>query len=286
AARVASATEVAATAFFQVVVAHAFAVAGALVHGQLADAVAEVDFKIEVMDNVGAVLNQQGRIYLVANVDGACEEVFGPKADAAAPVGEVAAHVEAIDAEAALVALQLHLLPAVKAKALNSPHFAERIRSLGAGVKHKALVAGCVDGVGVVVVEHRVVRVDAAVQRQLARVHARKNAGAVGIFLARVVVVGNNGVAAGSAKALNRAGRIAHEGRHIQVNLLLHHRAVADFVVVGVLGSQLRITDSSLQRVGRLPVGVQKLQRGALNAAVIGQLEYVAVVKFAREVHA
>ena len=139
---------------------------------------------------------------------------------------------------------------------------------------------------GGVVVQHGIVGVYAAVQAELAAVDAGKHAGPVGIFLADVGIRYQlRAIGLRAAHRLNRAGGIAHEGREVQVGAL-HKGAVAQLVVVGVFGVECRLSLGNDERVGLLRVGVQKLQRGPLNALVVGQLQHVAIGQPAREVGA
>ena len=245
------------------------------------------------MQHVGAGLVEQGRIHLVADVDGRREEVLGPEADAALLPGKVALDAEAVHAGAALAALQQHLVAAVVHEALQPPQIGELVAAEHPAAGHKTLVVGVVEQIGHVVVQHGVVGIEAAVEAEFAAVEAGKHAAAVGVFAANVGVghvlytggLARSRVALGCAHRLDGARGVARKGREIEVGAL-HEGAVAQLVVVGVFGLQRGLAGGHDERVRLLRVGVQELQRGALDAAVVGQLEHVAVGQLAREVHA
>ena len=238
------------------------------------------------MQHAGAVLVQQGGVYLVADVDGGREKVLGPEADAALFLGKFAPHTQAVHPKPALVTLQLHLLGAVEHEALQAPQIGELVVAKHPAAGHEALVAGVEKPVGHVVAQHGVVGVKTAVQAEFLAVDAGKHAATVSVFFADVGV-GNllHRVVEGPPHRLNRARGVAHKGREVQVGPF-HQGAVAQLVVVGVFGAQRGVAFRHNERVGGLDVGVQKLQGRALNAAVVGHFQHVAVGKLAREVHA
>ena len=241
------------------------------------------------MQHVGAGLVQKLAIDLVANVDGIGEEVFGAEADAAFLLRKVALHAQAVNTKTTLVTLQLHLLTAVEREGLQAPQLGELVVTKHAAAGHEAFVAGFVERV--LIVQHGIIRVETTIQAEFAAVDACKYAAAVSVFLADVGV-GNTldtsgdfvGIEQGRPYRLNGARGVAREHREIQV-YLLNQRTVAQFVVVRVFGPERGLARGNDKGVGLLLVGVEELQRRALNAAVIGQLQHVTVGQLAREVY-
>ena len=282
----AAAAAFAAAVAFQVVVVDAAAAARGG-HRELADAVAQVHPEAQRLRYAAAGLVDERRHHGAAHGDGGREEVIEPKAHAAALLGKVALHAQGVEALAALLALQLHLTPAVKCEGLHAPHRGEVVGAAHPAAHHPALVGGVEVAVGHVVDKGGVVGVDARVQVELgAPRKVGKQAAAVGPLLPDVGVRSLDGIdAAHRAQRFDGAGGVAHKRAKIQVQGLVS-RAVAQLEVVGVFGGQGGVAAADVLGICGVDVGVEELQRGALNALVVRQLQHVAVVQLAREVHA